>query len=90
MVRRGCEKCGQVFHLRYNPRPSPDSCGCGGKLVQRKDETQEAVCKRNDEYFAKTASLLDYYGAKGSVVAVDGVGLLEEVTARNKAVIGAV
>jgi adenylate kinase len=87
--RRSCEKCGQIFHLRYNPPPSPDSCSCGGKLVQRKDDTEEVVRKRNDEYLAKTAPLLGYYGAKGLVKAVNGVGSLEEVTARIKKVIGA-
>jgi adenylate kinase len=88
--RRSCEKCGQIFHLRYNPPPSPDSCGCGGKLIQRKDDTEEVVRKRNDEYLAKTAPLLDYYGAKKLVKPVNGVGSLDEVTVRIKKVIGAV
>ena len=86
--RRSCEKCGQIFHLRYNPPPSPESCSCGGKLIQRKDDTEEVVRKRNEEYLAKTAPLLDYYGAKKLVKAVNGVGSLEEVTARIKKVIG--
>ena len=86
--RRSCEKCGQIFHLSYNPPPSPDSCGCGGKLTQRKDDTEEVVRKRNEEYLAKTAPLLNYYGAKGLVKPVNGVGSLEEVTSRIKKVIG--
>jgi adenylate kinase len=85
--RRSCEKCGQIFHLRYNAPPSPDSCKCGGKLTQRKDDTEEVVRKRNDEYLAKTAPLLGYYGNKGLVKAINGVGTLEEVTARIKKVI---
>jgi adenylate kinase len=74
--------------LRYNPPPSPDRCRCGGRLVQRQDDTEEVVRKRFDEYLAKTAPLLDYYKKKGLVRAVNGVGSLDEVTARLKKAIG--
>jgi adenylate kinase len=87
-LRRSCEACGQIYHLRYNPPPSPDRCSCGGKLVQRPDDTEEVVRKRYEEYLAKTAPLLDYYGKKGLVRAVDGVGSLDEVTERLKQAIG--
>jgi adenylate kinase len=87
--RRSCEACGHIYHLRYNPPPSPERCSCGGRLVQRPDDTEEVVRKRYEEYLAKTAPLLDYYGAKGLVRAVDGVGSLDEVTSRLKAAIGA-
>jgi adenylate kinase len=86
--RRACQACGQIYHLRYNPPPSPDRCSCGGKLVQREDDKEEVVRKRYDEYLAKTAPLLDYYGKRGLVRAVNGVGTLDEVTARLKAAIG--
>jgi len=85
VLRRSCEACGQIYHLRYNPPPSPDRCTCGGKLVQRPDDTEEVVRKRNEEYLSKTAPLLNYYGPKGLVRPVDGVGSLDEVTARVKA-----
>ena len=86
--RRSCESCGQIYHLKYNPPPSPDLCSCGGKLVQRKDDTEEVVRKRFDEYLAKTAPLLDYYAGRGLVRAVNGVGSLDEVMTRIKAAIG--
>jgi len=86
--RRSCEACGQIYHLRYNPPPSPDKCSCGGKLVQRQDDTEEVVRKRNDEYSSKTAPLLQYYGKKGLVRPVDGIGTLDEVTQRLKKAIG--
>ena len=88
VLRRTCEACGQIYHLRYNPPPSPDRCSCGGKLVQRADDTEEVVRKRYDEYLAKTAPLLDYYRKRGLVRAVNGVGTLDEVTARLKTAIG--
>ena len=86
--RRTCESCGHIYHLRYNPPPSPDRCRCGGKLVQRPDDTEEVVRKRYDEYLAKTAPLLDYYRKRDLVRPVDGVGTLDEVTDRLKRAIG--
>jgi adenylate kinase len=86
--RRSCESCGHVYHLRYNPPPSPDHCSCGGKLVQRADDREEVVRERHQEYVAKTLPVLEYYAKKGLVRAVDGVGSLDEVTARLKSAIG--
>jgi adenylate kinase len=85
VLRRTCEGCGQIYHLRYNPPPSQDKCGkCGGKLVQRADDTEEVVRKRYQEYLEKTAPILEHYKAKGVVKTVDGLGPLEEVEARIK------
>jgi adenylate kinase len=86
--RRTCDSCGQIYHLRYNPPPSPDRCSCGGKLVQRQDDTEEVVRKRYEEYLSKTAPLLDYYRKQKVVSSVDGIGSLDEVTERLKAAIG--
>lgn len=86
--RRTCESCGQIYHLRYNPPPSPDLCSCGGKLVQRKDDTEEVVRTRYEEYLSKTAPLLDYYRKKKVLCSVDGIGTLDQVTERLKAAIG--
>lgn len=93
VLRRTCEACGHIYHLRYNPPPAPDACGaCGGKLVQRKDDTEEVVRKRNEEYLEKTAPILGYYQSpsRGTnvVKAVNGVGSLDEVTGRIKQAIG--
>lgn len=89
VYRRTCESCGHIYHLRYNPPPSPDACGnCGGKLVQRPDDTEEVVRTRDQEYQTKTAPLLDYYGTRKLVRAVNGVGSLDDVTQRLKQAIG--
>ena len=89
VYRRTCESCGHIYHLRYNPPPSPDACGnCGGKLVQRPDDTEEVVRTRDQEYQTKTAPLLGYYGKRNLVRAVNGVGSLDDVTQRLKQAIG--
>lgn len=76
--RRIHEETGRIYHLRYDPPPP----GLQGKLVQRKDDTEEVVQKRFAEYEEKTRPVLGYYQARGLVAPVDGVGTLDEVTAR--------
>jgi adenylate kinase len=86
VLRRTCDRCGHIYHLRYNPPPSQDACGqCGGKLVQRADDTEEVVRKRYEEYLAKTAPILEHYQKKGVVKNVSGLGPLDEVETRIKA-----
>ena len=81
--RRIHEETGRIYHLRYDPPPQ----GLEGKLVQRKDDTEEVVRKRFTEYDDKTRPVLGYYTAQGLVGAVNGVGSLDEVTARIRAVL---
>jgi adenylate kinase len=78
--RRIHEETGRIYHLRYDPPPP----GLEGKLVQRKDDTEEVVRKRFTEYDDKTKPVLGYYTARGLVSAVNGVGTLDEVTDRIK------
>jgi adenylate kinase len=62
---------------------------CGGDLAQRKDDQEAVIRKRHQEYLENTAPLLDYYGSRGIVSAVNGVGGLDEVTRRIQAAVGA-
>ena len=78
--RRIHEETGRIYHLRYDPPPP----GLEGKLVQRKDDTEEVVRKRFTEYDDKTKPVLGYYTARGLVSAINGVGKLDEVTDRIK------
>jgi adenylate kinase len=79
--RRIHEPTGRIYHLRYDPPPP----GLEGSLVQRKDDTEEVVRKRFTEYEDKTRPVLGYYTARNLVGAVNGVGSLDEVTARIRA-----
>lgn len=72
----------QTYHVDYNPAPA------GVEVVQRKDDTEEVVRTRNEEYKAKTEPVLPHYDAKGLVKKIDGVGSLDDVTERIKAAIG--
>ena len=52
---------------------------CGGRLVARADDTPEAVQGRLRDYHAKTRPVLDLFGAKEVVVAVDATGPVAQV-----------
>jgi adenylate kinase len=82
--RRIHEETGRIYHLRYDPPPP----GLSGKLVQRKDDTEEVVRKRFAEYEDKTRPVLDYYQARSLVAPVHGVGSLDEVTDRIRRALG--
>ncbi len=53
-----------------------------GKLVQRDDDTEDAVRRRLEIYESATAPLVDWYKDQGLLTAVDAVGDPDDVTAR--------
>ena len=79
--RRVCANCGAVYHVVFNPPKVAGLCDlCGGDLIQREDDTSEAVAKRLALYASQTEPLLAYYGDRGLVVAIDGDQAIEAVT----------
>lgn len=48
----------------------------------RSDDTERAIAKRLDIYEQETAPILSLYGARGIVDRIDGVGSLDEISAR--------
>jgi adenylate kinase len=48
----------------------------------RADDTEEVLRHRQDVYAEQTAPLIDVYGSRGLVVAVDGLGAVDDVTDR--------
>jgi adenylate kinase len=55
---------------------------CGGKVVQREDDTEEAVMRRLELYEEETVPIFDFYRRLGKLVGVDGTGSGEDVFAR--------
>jgi adenylate kinase len=54
----------------------------------RADDTPEVIRKRQDVYEEQTAPLIDVYAARGLVAMVDGLGAVDQVTARIAEVAG--
>jgi adenylate kinase len=80
--RRSCPKCNAMFHTKYNPPKVEGVCDvCGEKLIQRKDDNEETVVNRLKIYHDTTAPLIDFYGKKGILATVNGVGDIDEIFA---------
>lgn len=78
--RRGCPKCGQMYHIKYNPPKQEGVCdACGEALVQRKDDNEETVVNRLKVYHETTAPVIQYYKDKGILLEVNGVGDIDEI-----------
>jgi adenylate kinase len=79
--RRLCSGCGRVYNILSDPPAVDGVCDvCGGRVVQRADDTPEAVAKRLDLYEQETAPLVDRYEAQGLVERVDGNRPIADVT----------
>ena len=80
--RRVCKKCGAPYHIKTLKPKVEGVCDiCGGELIQRKDDNEEALKVRLDEYHHQTEPLINYYSKKGILHTVDGSKDLKEVMA---------
>ena len=80
--RRVCKKCGAPYHIKTLKPKVEGVCDiCGGELIQRKDDNEEALKVRLDEYHHQTEPLINYYSKKGILHTVDGSKDVKEVMA---------
>jgi len=72
LARRLCTGCGMDYNL-IQGRPEQDGiCDvCGGTLVTREDDTEEALVVRLRDYHDKTDPVLDLFRRKEYVAVVD-------------------
>ena len=64
--RRVCESCGSSYNVTAIPPRVEGICdNCGGKLIQRKDDTPETVRARLEVYHKETEPLVDFYAQRG-------------------------
>lgn len=85
--RRSDPETGRIHHLKYDPPSDP---AVAARLVQRADDTPEAVKARLDKYHAQTAPIVPFYEGKGVLVRIDGVGSPDEVETRIKAALAGI
>lgn len=65
-TRRICEKCGEVYNIRYlKPKVEGVCDKCSGKLYQRSDDTPEVIKERIEVYERQTHPILRYYEERG-------------------------
>ena len=70
-TRRTCEDCGEIYNVKSKPPKEEGKCDkCGGAVVQRDDETEEAISNRLDVYNEQTAPLAGFYEKEGNLLTV--------------------
>lgn len=78
--RRTCKKCGAIYNI-YSKAPKQEGiCDqCGSELSQRKDDNEESLKVRLDEYAKNTEPVISYYDQKGMVTKIDASKSIEEI-----------
>jgi len=70
-TRRTCLNCGEIYNVKFKPPKVEGVCDvCGNKIVQRDDETEEAIENRLEVYNLQTAPLVEFYRSEGLLVSV--------------------
>jgi len=80
-ARRVCSDCGANYSVTDNPPRVTDICDvCGGEVVQRDDDTENAIMRRLELYERETAPLISWYDEREMLATLSAVGTPDEVT----------
>jgi adenylate kinase len=72
LARRLCSRCGLDYNLiAHRPKEEGKCDVCGGELVAREDDTEQALAARLADYHHKTDPVLELFRRKEFVVSVD-------------------
>tara|TARA_B100001123_G_scaffold125781_1_gene146526 strand:- start:41 stop:682 length:642 start_codon:yes stop_codon:yes gene_type:complete len=75
-----CEKCNRTMN-EYLNKEEVDRHGCEKKyLVKRKDDNEETIITRYEEYIKKTKPVLDFYSSRSYFHQIDGNGKIQVIT----------
>jgi adenylate kinase len=88
-ARRVCVDCGANYSLSSPPLINWTCDVCGGEVVQREDDTEDAIFRRLELYENQTAPLIQWYRARDQLEIVPGTGSPDAVTRRMVKVIEA-
>ncbi len=80
--RRVCQDCGANYSSEHRPAVDWTCDNCGGEVIQRADDTEEAISRRLKLYEQETEPLIAWYLSRDKLVTVDGLGALDTVTQR--------
>ena len=73
-TRRTCSNsdCQAIYNVKSNPPKQEGICDkCGSPVIQREDETEEAISHRLETYNDKTAPLIGFYDKEGMLLTVN-------------------
>ena len=81
--RRGCRRCGRIWHVVFDPPVVLGICDdCGGELFQRDDDREETIRHRLEVYQQQTTPLVSFYADEGTLLGLDATGPVDEITER--------
>ena len=75
-----CERCNKILN-EYFDKEEIENHECGKNyLKKRKDDNQETIITRYDEYVKKTKPVLDFYSARTYFYKIDGNQKIQVIT----------
>jgi adenylate kinase len=81
-ARRVCVDCGANYSTITPPLINWTCDVCGGEVIQREDDIEEAIGRRLELYERQTAPLIDWYWSRGQLAKVNGIGSPDAVLRR--------
>jgi adenylate kinase len=87
-TRRTCSnsECQEIYNIKSNPPTADGRCKkCGSTVIQRDDETEEAILNRLETYNKKTSPLIGFYEGEGLLRSFASISSKETVEAIRKA-----
>ena len=77
-----CDKCNKIFNEYYESKEI-ENHECEKKyLKKRKDDKQETIITRYDEYMKKTKPVLDFYSSRSYFYEIDGNEKIDEISSK--------
>ncbi len=64
--RRVCTDCGANYSVSSPPKVNWMCDVCGGEVIQRQDDTEDAIRRRLELYERQTTPLIEWYESRGS------------------------
>lgn len=83
-TRRTCSNtdCQAIYNVKSNPPKQEGICDkCGSPVIQREDETEQAISHRLETYNEKTAPLIGFYENEGLCVTVNATSSEDVINA---------
>ena len=90
-TRRTCsnQDCQEIYNVKSKPASADGKClKCGSPVVQRADETEEAITIRLETYNQKTAPLTAFYQKEGRLKNVSSLSSEQAVKEITQAITG--
>ena len=83
-----CENCNKIFN-EYSDKEKIKNHECGDRyLKKRKDDNQEILINRYDEYIKKTNPVLEFYSSRNNFFVIDGSSEIEVISSKIEHILG--